>query len=103
MAIVSGLQIKGLSVYASRGFTVRCRIKIIHQPFLYNLLVLPHTKTFGVGFTIFCGSMSIFRMPASDIGISQFITLCLFLGDLPITEVGKTVSERPCHEAFVEF
>jgi hypothetical protein len=36
VAIVSTLQIKGLFVYASKGFTLRCRIKILHQPFCLN-------------------------------------------------------------------
>jgi hypothetical protein len=34
MAIVSGFQIKSLLVYASKGFTFRCRIKILRQPFM---------------------------------------------------------------------
>jgi len=32
MAIVGTLEIKGLFVYASKGFTLRCRIKILRQP-----------------------------------------------------------------------
>ena len=42
MAIVSALQTKGLFVYASKGFTLRCRIKILRQPFMSMLLnVIP--------------------------------------------------------------
>jgi hypothetical protein len=42
MAIVSALQSKGLFVYASKGFTLRCRIKILRQPFMSILLnVIP--------------------------------------------------------------
>jgi len=36
MAIVNGFQTKGLFVYTSKGFTLRCRIKIHHQPFPYQ-------------------------------------------------------------------
>lgn len=43
MAIGSALKIKGLFVYASRGFILRCRIKILHQPFLSEMLVLLFT------------------------------------------------------------
>jgi hypothetical protein len=41
MAIVSALQIKRFFVYASRGFTLRCRIRILRQPFLSKLMVFP--------------------------------------------------------------
>jgi len=40
MAVASYLKIKGLFVYTSKGFTLRCRIKILHQPFLFNLLFI---------------------------------------------------------------
>jgi len=39
MAIASALQIKGLFVYASKGFTLWCRIKILRQPFSYSVFV----------------------------------------------------------------
>jgi hypothetical protein len=38
MAVVSALQIEGLFAYASKGFTLRCRIKILQQPFLSKLV-----------------------------------------------------------------
>jgi len=41
MAIVSGFQIKTLFVYASKGFTLRCRIKILRQhlmSMLFNVI-----------------------------------------------------------------
>ena len=40
MADAGALQNKSLFVYDSRGFTLKCRIKILHQPFLSTLLVL---------------------------------------------------------------
>jgi hypothetical protein len=40
MAVASDLKIKGLFVYASKGFTLRCRIKILRQPSLSNMLFI---------------------------------------------------------------
>jgi hypothetical protein len=40
MAVAGDLKIKGFFVNASKGFTLRCRIKILHQPFLSMFLVL---------------------------------------------------------------